>query len=100
VFLGVLALFTSSVFKFAKRVMLLLLPVRLVKNDWSTLVIEAKRRFVVSVQDKHHFKNEAVLYRFRYDDGTFKHRGESQDLVAKGLRIYCRAHCVFQPIIK
>nr|CAB3265148.1 phosphatidylinositol 3,4,5-trisphosphate-dependent Rac exchanger 1 protein [Phallusia mammillata] len=52
------------------------------------------------VQDKHHFKNEAVLFRFRYDDGTFKHRGESQDLVAKGLRIYCRVHCLFQPIVK
>ncbi|CAK8691769.1 unnamed protein product [Clavelina lepadiformis] len=52
------------------------------------------------VQDKHHFKNEAVHFRFRYDDGTFKPRGENQDLVAKGLRIYCRIHSSFQPLVR
>nr|XP_039271145.1 phosphatidylinositol 3,4,5-trisphosphate-dependent Rac exchanger 2 protein-like isoform X2 [Styela clava] len=52
------------------------------------------------VADKHHFKNENVLYRFRYDDGTFKARGESQDLIAKGLRIYARVHCLFQPVVR
>uniref|UniRef100_H2Y5P5 Phosphatidylinositol-3,4,5-trisphosphate-dependent Rac exchange factor 1 n=1 Tax=Ciona savignyi TaxID=51511 RepID=H2Y5P5_CIOSA len=52
------------------------------------------------VQDRHHFRNEGILFRFRYDDGTFKPRGESQDLVAKGLRIYCRVHCLFQPLVR
>uniref|UniRef100_UPI00358EF05E phosphatidylinositol 3,4,5-trisphosphate-dependent Rac exchanger 2 protein-like n=1 Tax=Myxine glutinosa TaxID=7769 RepID=UPI00358EF05E len=52
------------------------------------------------VADKHHFKQEAVLYRFRYDDGTFRTRSEMQDMIAKGLRIYCRLHSTFKPMIK
>lgn len=56
--------------------------------------------YFISVHDRHHFKNEAILFRFRYDDGTFKARGESQDLLAKGIRLYCRVHCLFNPIIR
>jgi len=52
------------------------------------------------VQDKYHFKNESVLFRFRYDDGTFKPRGETQDLIAKGIRVYNRLHCLYEPVIK
>uniref|UniRef100_A0A3P8ZG28 Phosphatidylinositol-3,4,5-trisphosphate-dependent Rac exchange factor 1 n=1 Tax=Esox lucius TaxID=8010 RepID=A0A3P8ZG28_ESOLU len=35
------------------------------------------------VSDKHQFKNEQVLYRFRYDDGTYKARSEMEDIVSK-----------------
>lgn len=40
-------------------------------------------RFHVSVSDKHQFKNEQVLYRFRYDDGTYKARSEMEDIMSK-----------------
>ena len=36
-----------------------------------------------SVSDKHQFKNEQVLYRFRYDDGTYKARSEMEDIMSK-----------------
>uniref|UniRef100_A0A8C4R2I3 Uncharacterized protein n=1 Tax=Eptatretus burgeri TaxID=7764 RepID=A0A8C4R2I3_EPTBU len=52
------------------------------------------------VSDKHQFKNEPLLYRFRYDDGTFKPRNEMQDMIAKGVRVYCRLHSLFTPVIK
>ncbi|XP_032897348.1 phosphatidylinositol 3,4,5-trisphosphate-dependent Rac exchanger 1 protein [Amblyraja radiata] len=52
------------------------------------------------VSDKHHFKNELVLYRFRYDDGTYKPRSEMEDILSKGIRLYCRLHCLFTPVIK
>uniref|UniRef100_A0A4W3IL86 Phosphatidylinositol-3,4,5-trisphosphate dependent Rac exchange factor 1 n=1 Tax=Callorhinchus milii TaxID=7868 RepID=A0A4W3IL86_CALMI len=52
------------------------------------------------VSDKHHFRNEAVLYRFRYDDGTYKPRSEMEDIMSKGVRLYCRLHCLFTPVIK
>eukprot|EP00058_Branchiostoma_floridae_P020858 XP_002606348.1 hypothetical protein BRAFLDRAFT_67591 [Branchiostoma floridae] len=52
------------------------------------------------VADKHHFKNEPLLYRFRYDDGTYKGRSEMQDMIAKGIHIYCRLHGLFNPLIK
>uniref|UniRef100_UPI00358FD78A phosphatidylinositol 3,4,5-trisphosphate-dependent Rac exchanger 2 protein-like isoform X2 n=1 Tax=Myxine glutinosa TaxID=7769 RepID=UPI00358FD78A len=52
------------------------------------------------VSDKHQFKNEPLLYRFRYDDGTFKPRNEMQDMIAKGVRVYCRLHSIFMPVIK
>ncbi|KAG9460765.1 hypothetical protein GDO78_019685, partial [Eleutherodactylus coqui] len=35
------------------------------------------------VSDKHQFKNEQVLYRFRYDDGTYKARSELEDIMSK-----------------
>lgn len=37
----------------------------------------------VLVSDKHQFKNEQVMYRFRYDDGTYKPRSELEDIVSK-----------------
>ncbi|XP_036387766.1 phosphatidylinositol 3,4,5-trisphosphate-dependent Rac exchanger 1 protein-like [Megalops cyprinoides] len=52
------------------------------------------------VSDKHQFKNEQVLYRFRYDDGTYKARSEMEDIMSKGVRLYCRLHCLFTPIVK
>ncbi|KAG9331184.1 hypothetical protein JZ751_019898 [Albula glossodonta] len=52
------------------------------------------------VSDKHQFKNEQVLYRFRYDDGTYKTRSEMEDIMSKGVRLYCRLHCLFMPVIK
>lgn len=35
------------------------------------------------MSDKHQFKNEQVLYRFRYDDGTYKARSELEDIMSK-----------------
>ncbi|MFT7804716.1 phosphatidylinositol 3,4,5-trisphosphate-dependent Rac exchanger 1 protein [Arapaima gigas] len=52
------------------------------------------------VSDKHQFKNEQVLYRFRYDDGTYKARSEMEDIMSKGVRLYCRLHSLFIPIVK
>ncbi|CAN2389839.1 Rac guanyl-nucleotide exchange factor activity [Pristimantis euphronides] len=52
------------------------------------------------VSDKHQFRNEQVLYRFRYDDGTYKARSELEDIVSKGVRLYCRLHSLFIPVIK
>ncbi|XP_044151841.1 phosphatidylinositol 3,4,5-trisphosphate-dependent Rac exchanger 1 protein isoform X1 [Bufo gargarizans] len=52
------------------------------------------------VSDKHQFKNEQVLYRFRYDDGTYKARSELEDIMSKGVRLYCRLHSLFIPMIK
>ncbi|KAM3923499.1 phosphatidylinositol 3,4,5-trisphosphate-dependent Rac exchanger 1 protein [Leptodactylus fuscus] len=52
------------------------------------------------VSDKHQFKNEQVLYRFRYDDGTYKARSELEDIMSKGVRLYCRLHSLFTPVIK
>ncbi|KAJ3586876.1 hypothetical protein NHX12_013268 [Muraenolepis orangiensis] len=52
------------------------------------------------VSDKHQFKNEQVLYRFRYDDGTYKARSEMEDIMSKGVRLYCRMHSLHMPVIK
>lgn len=52
------------------------------------------------VSDKHQFKNEQVLYRFRYDDGTYKARSEMEDIMSKGVRLYCRLHGLFTPVVK
>ncbi|XP_064420274.1 phosphatidylinositol 3,4,5-trisphosphate-dependent Rac exchanger 1 protein [Latimeria chalumnae] len=52
------------------------------------------------VSDKHQFKNEHVFYRFRYDDGTYKPRSELEDIMSKGVRLYCRLHSLFTPVIK
>ncbi|XP_023185695.1 phosphatidylinositol 3,4,5-trisphosphate-dependent Rac exchanger 1 protein isoform X1 [Xiphophorus maculatus] len=52
------------------------------------------------VSDKHQFKNEQVLYRFRYDDGTYKARSELEDIMSKGVRLYCRLHSLHTPVIK
>ncbi|XP_075032497.1 phosphatidylinositol 3,4,5-trisphosphate-dependent Rac exchanger 1 protein [Mixophyes fleayi] len=52
------------------------------------------------VSDKHQFKNEQVLYRFRYDDGTYKARSEMEDIMSKGVRLYSRLHSLLAPVIK
>ncbi|XP_019365276.1 PREDICTED: phosphatidylinositol 3,4,5-trisphosphate-dependent Rac exchanger 1 protein [Gavialis gangeticus] len=52
------------------------------------------------VSDKHQFKNEQVMYRFRYDDGTYKPRSELEDIMSKGVRLYCRLHSLYIPVIK
>ncbi|XP_029447296.1 phosphatidylinositol 3,4,5-trisphosphate-dependent Rac exchanger 2 protein [Rhinatrema bivittatum] len=52
------------------------------------------------VTDKHHFKPEQMLYRFRYDDGTYYPRSEMQDVISKGVRLYCRLHSLFTPAIR
>uniref|UniRef100_A0A665VBP2 Phosphatidylinositol-3,4,5-trisphosphate-dependent Rac exchange factor 1 n=1 Tax=Echeneis naucrates TaxID=173247 RepID=A0A665VBP2_ECHNA len=52
------------------------------------------------VSDKHQFKNEQVLYRFRYDDGTYKARSEMEDIMSKGVRLYCRLHSLHTLVIK
>uniref|UniRef100_A0A8B9FLG1 Phosphatidylinositol 3,4,5-trisphosphate-dependent Rac exchanger 2 protein n=1 Tax=Amazona collaria TaxID=241587 RepID=A0A8B9FLG1_9PSIT len=52
------------------------------------------------VTDKHQFKPEHTLYRFRYDDGTYYPRNEMQDVISKGVRLYCRLHSLFTPVIR
>ncbi|XP_063062477.1 phosphatidylinositol 3,4,5-trisphosphate-dependent Rac exchanger 2 protein [Engraulis encrasicolus] len=52
------------------------------------------------VTDKHQFKPEPVLYRFRYDDGTYHPRSDMQDVIAKGVRLFCRLHSLFTPVIR
>ncbi|XP_077208324.1 phosphatidylinositol 3,4,5-trisphosphate-dependent Rac exchanger 2 protein isoform X2 [Paroedura picta] len=52
------------------------------------------------VTDKHQFKPEHTLYRFRYDDGTYYPRSEMQDVISKGVRLYCRLHSLFTPVIR
>ncbi|XP_028825334.1 phosphatidylinositol 3,4,5-trisphosphate-dependent Rac exchanger 2 protein isoform X2 [Denticeps clupeoides] len=52
------------------------------------------------VTDKHQFKPEPVLYRFRYDDGTFHPRSDMQDVISKGVRLFCRLHSLFTPVIR
>lgn len=37
----------------------------------------------LTVTDKHQFKPEPVLYRFRYDDGTYHPRSDMQDVISK-----------------
>jgi len=39
--------------------------------------------FLNLVTDKHQFKPEHMLYRFRYDDGTYYPRNEMQDVISK-----------------
>ncbi|XP_007423229.1 phosphatidylinositol 3,4,5-trisphosphate-dependent Rac exchanger 2 protein [Python bivittatus] len=52
------------------------------------------------VTDKHQFKPEHMLYRFRYDDGTYYPRNEMQDVISKGVRLYYRLHSLFSPVIR
>ncbi|KAL1006309.1 hypothetical protein UPYG_G00070610 [Umbra pygmaea] len=52
------------------------------------------------VTDKHQFKPETVLYRFRYDDGTYHPRSDMQDVISKGVRLFCRLHSLFTPVIR
>nr|XP_020455651.1 phosphatidylinositol 3,4,5-trisphosphate-dependent Rac exchanger 2 protein [Monopterus albus] len=52
------------------------------------------------VTDKHQFKPEPVLYRFRSDDGTYHPRSDMHDVISKGVRLYCRLHSLFTPVIR
>ncbi|KAM9331751.1 phosphatidylinositol 3,4,5-trisphosphate-dependent Rac exchanger 2 protein isoform 3-T3 [Pholidichthys leucotaenia] len=52
------------------------------------------------VTDKHQFKPEPVLYRFRYDDGTYHPRSDMHDVISKGVRLFCRLHSLFNPVIR
>uniref|UniRef100_A0A8C4RZ26 Phosphatidylinositol 3,4,5-trisphosphate-dependent Rac exchanger 2 protein n=1 Tax=Erpetoichthys calabaricus TaxID=27687 RepID=A0A8C4RZ26_ERPCA len=52
------------------------------------------------VTDKHQFKSEQLLYRFRYDDGTYHPRSDMQDVISKGVRLYCRLHSLFTAVIR
>ncbi|XP_072555665.1 phosphatidylinositol 3,4,5-trisphosphate-dependent Rac exchanger 2 protein isoform X1 [Paramormyrops kingsleyae] len=52
------------------------------------------------VTDKHQFKAEPLLYRFRYDDGTYHPRSDMQDVISKGVRLFCRLHSLFTPVIR
>ncbi|KAM9775546.1 phosphatidylinositol 3,4,5-trisphosphate-dependent Rac exchanger 2 protein isoform 1-T1 [Syngnathus typhle] len=52
------------------------------------------------VTDKHQFKAEPVLYRFRYDDGTYHPRSDMHDVISKGVRLFCRLHSLFTPVIR
>ncbi|MEQ2179343.1 hypothetical protein GOODEAATRI_023859, partial [Goodea atripinnis] len=56
--------------------------------------------FCFPVTDKHQFKPEPVLYRFRYDDGTYHPRCDMHDVIAKGVRLFCRLHSLFNPVIR
>lgn len=52
------------------------------------------------VCDDHQFKNELLFYRFRYDDGTYRHKHQLQDLHSKGLRLYLNLQGLYTPKIK
>jgi hypothetical protein len=52
------------------------------------------------IHDKHQFKKGELLYRFRYDDGTFRPKYASSELAARSVRMYCRLHGLFDPIIR
>lgn len=52
-------------------------------------LIVSMRVFSTVVSDKHQFKNEQVLYRFRYDDGTYKARSEMEDIISKVFPLEC-----------
>lgn len=53
-----------------------------------------------AVNDRHQFKDNEYLYRFRYDDNSFRGKLEMDDLSARGVRIYCRLHSMFDPLVK
>lgn len=52
------------------------------------------------VSDRHQFKNSEYVYRFRYDDNSFRGKLELADLSARSVRIYCRLHSLFDPLVK
>ncbi len=54
-----------------------------------------------TVSDRHQFKNDRdLLYRFRYDDGTFRSKINSSDICARAIRAYCRLHGQFESLIR
>ena len=52
---------------------------RYVNTDWTNPSIA----HYCLVNDKHQFKKGELLYRFRYDDGTFRVKYEGSDLLAR-----------------
>ncbi|KAL5483897.1 hypothetical protein EMCRGX_G020316 [Ephydatia muelleri] len=52
------------------------------------------------VQDKHQFKIGDLVYRFRFDDRTFRAKYETADLVSRGLMLYARLHGQFNSLIR
>lgn len=50
---------------------------------WFLLLWGLKSCFDVLVTDKYQFKPEPVLYRFRYDDGTYHPRSDMHDVISK-----------------
>ncbi|KAH0521644.1 Phosphatidylinositol 3,4,5-trisphosphate-dependent Rac exchanger 2 protein [Microtus ochrogaster] len=68
------------------------------KHEWFEAILKERERRKVT--DKHQFKPEQTLYRFRYDDGTFYPRSEMQDVISKGVRLYCRLHSLFTPVVR
>ena len=56
---------------------------------------------LLPVSDRHQFKNDRdLLYRFRYDDGTFRSKINSSDVTARGIRLYLRLYGQFESLIK
>lgn len=53
--------------------------------NWSTVSETCQHRqfLPTAVNDKHQFKKSDLLYRFRYDDGTFRIKYEGSDLLAR-----------------
>ena len=49
----------------------------------SVLICDSALTHTFAVNDKHQFKRGDLLYRFRYDDGTFRRKHETTELVAK-----------------
>ncbi|MGH0159338.1 UNVERIFIED_CONTAM: hypothetical protein FKN15_064277 [Acipenser sinensis] len=43
---------------------------------------------------------KCFLGRFRYDDGTYHPRSDMQDVISKGVRLYCRLHSLFTAVIR
>lgn len=54
---------------------------------WSRAEVTVPSFALILVSDKHQFKNEQVMYRFRYDDGTYKARSEMEDIMSKVTRV-------------
>ncbi|CAI8056724.1 Phosphatidylinositol 3,4,5-trisphosphate-dependent Rac exchanger 2 protein [Geodia barretti] len=68
------------------------------KKEWMDAIRAEKEK--KKTNDKHQFKKGELLYRFRYDDGTFRQKYASSELAARGVRMYCRLHGLFDPIIR
>lgn len=50
-------------------------------NEWELNFPSLLLLFTVT--DKHQFKPEPLLYRFRYDDGTYHRRSDMHDVISK-----------------
>lgn len=56
---------------------------RLKLEPFSVFLPDDSCFFDVLVTDKYQFKPEPVLYRFRYDDGTYHPRSDMHDVISK-----------------